>query len=374
MFAISISYKTADTVLRQRYAFAPERAADFLKDLWAAGICEAVYLNTCNRCELYGVGDCEKAVRLLAGAGGGDAAELREYVLIYQEERAIRHLFRVTAGMESMVLGEDEILGQMKTAYEQARQLGYTAYTLNTVFQAAFSAAKKVKTDTLLSKSSVSVATIAADRIRKFRKGHRTVLVIGGSGDTGRKLMKNLISYGDSEIYATYRSHHIRQDRVTEVPYEQRYDYMAMADVIVSATKSPHYTVTAAGLKRLDLPAKDRLFVDLAVPRDIDGGIADLAGCRMLTIDEIEDLAAQNNAQKALEAAAAEDMLEAAADETLKLMLFHDFMPELRQMQEKLPGGSDFMKFVYRYRDEADARELASLIRVLRAAYGPQTV
>lgn len=364
MFAISINYKNVKTSVRERYAFDKEMAFLFLQRLKSDGITEEVYLNTCNRAEVYGNGDYEAAVKAMAEFSGVAASSLRDVAFIFEGDAAIRHLFRVTAGIESMVLGEDEVLGQMKDAYDFSRERGFTDFFFNKVFQAAITAAKKIKTDTKLSKSSVSIATIAASKCHNFMEGHKKIFIIGASGDTGSKLVKNLSSYHDSTIYATVRNNHVTDKNLTLVPYAERYHYIACADVIISCTKSPHYTVTYSKLKSEKLKEKPRLFVDLAVPRDIDEDVLKLAKSELITINDIEALARENNEIKKAELVVAEEIIEEAVDELLKTLYFHEFLsePDLMKNENEVV----LSKFIYQYRDVATAEEFASFLKVLR--------
>lgn len=364
MFAISINYKKIKTDSREKYAFDADNALLFLERLRKDGIAESVYLNTCNRAEVYGNGDYETAVKAMAEFSGAEPSVLREDAYIFEGKSAMQHLFRVTSGIESMVIGEDEVLGQMKGAYELSMEHGFTGFYFNKVFQAAITAAKKIKTDTKLSKRSVSVATIAANKCHKFIEGHKNILVIGASGDTGSKLVKNLISYHDSTIYATVRNRHVSDQNLTLVPYEERYRYIACADVIISSTKSPHYTVTYSKLRNEKLKEKPRLFVDLAVPRDIDEDVLKIDGSELITINDIEALARENNEIKKAEIVVAEEIIEEAVDELLKTLYFHAFMEDfdLPQRDNKI----DFTKFIYQYRDLATAEEFASFLGILR--------
>lgn len=364
MFAISISYKNVPAKLREQYALSEEAGLALQAQLKEAGIRESVYLNTCNRCELYGVGEYRVGVRTFAAACGVEPSIVREYAKIYDGVEALRHLFRVTVGIESMVIGEDEILGQVKTAYERARVNGYTEYETHTVFQAAIGCSKKIKTETMLSKSSVSVATLAADRCHKFEKGNKKILIIGATGDTGKKIIQNLLSFGDCEILATVRREHSFTNQLTIVPYEERYQYVDAADIIISATKSPHYTLTYSKIMQEPLTQKPRLFMDLAIPRDIDEEVLRIPEAALITMDEIEELAAKNNALKMAEVEVAENMVTESLDEVQKVLAFHAFIPLFNQLKTNRP--EQFAQFVYQYRDAATAEELESFIRVLR--------
>lgn len=364
MFVITVNYKIAPTSVREKYALSEEETRAFLEELKENGITEAVYLSTCNRCEVYGVGDYLIALRLFAKLGETTHEDIKRYAGIYENVDAIRHLFRVISGIESMVIGEDEVLGQMKRAYEFSLEHGYTEYLTRTVFQAAITAAKKIKTDTMLSKSSVSVATLAADKARKFITGEKTVLVIGASGDTGKKLTKNLLSFPECTVYGTQRNVHVSEEQLHVCPYDKRYEIMPLADVIISATKGPHLTITAQGLAAAKLTDKPRLFIDLAVPRDIDDDIALQPGNSLITIADIEMLAKENNDLKLAEVERAEEMIEEAMEELKKTLDFHDFLPVFEKLQKK--NIADFRHFVFEYRDIASANEFESFIKVLR--------
>lgn len=363
MFCISINYKSVPAKLREKHAFTEEQSLRMQETLKREGIAESVYLNTCNRCELYGVGDYKKALKIFAGYSDMDPSQMRSYALIYDGMEAIRHLFRVTVGIESMVLGEDEILGQVKNAYETSRLRGFTEFDTHTIFQAAITCSKKIKTETMLSKSSVSVATIAADRCRKFKKEPKKILVIGATGDTGKKIIQNLLSFGDCEILATVRNEHHFTDELEIIAYEDRYQYVDQADVIISATKSPHYTLTYTRLMQQEIQEKPRLFVDLAIPRDIDDGVLRMPDTSLITMDEIEDFAAKNNDLKKTEIEVAEEMVAESLDELEKGLIFHRFLPEFNQMKAKYH--KEFAHFVYKYRDMANAREFESFMNIL---------
>ena len=244
-----------------------------------------------------------------------------------------------------------------------AKDGGFTGFYFNTVFQAALEAAKRVKTQTLLSKSSVSIATLAAAQCHRFLEGKKRVLLMGGSGDTGRKVIKNLLSYGDCEITATVRESHSLPEGVRIVPFADRYLYMQEADIIISATSSPHYTVTRAMLEKNKVGPAKRLFVDLAVPRDIDDCVLELQGSALLNMDDFEKIAEKNNEIKKSELETAEGILLEGIDGLRKEIAFHEFFPELPRIKEKLP--KDMEQFIYRYRKIANGDELASFLGVL---------
>ncbi|MCM1365177.1 MAG: glutamyl-tRNA reductase [Faecalibacterium sp.] len=364
MFAISLGYKTASVELRQKFAFDDEDILCLLADLHSIGINSAVYLSTCNRCELYVGTDVYAALEVLADFACVDISCVKNHVLIFEDESAIRHLFRVTCGFESMVLGEDEILGQVKRAFAVSKDNGFTDYEFNTVFKSAVTAAKKIKTETLISKSSVSVATLVAAKCHKFSEKNKTALIIGASGEIGNKICKNLLSYGDFEIFATVREKHVRESRVSIISYADRYSYVDRADIVISATKSPHFTVIGDTVRKNIQTNKPRLFVDLSVPRDIDDAVREIDGAQLITVDDFETIAKHNNSVKQQEFVSANDMVEHELDLVFKELLFHRSLAFLKEFSRE-NGGDDFMHFVYKFRDASDSKAFASFVETL---------
>lgn len=367
MFVISINYKTASTDFRQSFVFGEDKTKLFFSCVKEAGILECVYLSTCNRCEVYGVGQASKVVAALAEYAEVPVEELKEKVLIFEGKGAISHLFHVTAGFESMVLGEDEILRQIKTAYQFSMEEGFTGFELNTIFQGAIACAKRIKTETRLSKASVSVASLAATKVHNFKR-HIKVMIIGATGDTGNKVLKNLISYGNCEIYVTKHIHYIDLENIITIPYEERYKYINDMDVVVSATKSPHYTITYGKLVDINLERKDRLFIDLAVPKDIDEDIIKLGGTQLITIDDFENIAKRNNALKLQEKESGEAIIDEEIDDLIKDIIFHNHREKLQDINESI--SADFQRFIYKYKEIASADDFSSFINVVTQIIG----
>ena len=354
MFCVSLNFHNTDVSLREQFPYGEE----LLQDLT-----EGVFLSTCNRVEVYGVGDLYQLVN----------TRFRDYktkIFIYEEELAIRHLYKVAAGLDSMVLGEDEILGQLRDAYERARTAGKTGTELNPLFQGALAAAKRVKTETVLSRTSVSVATLAASACVKFWEErqqalgteHRgRVLMIGGSGDIGGKLLKDLLSYDRFDITATVREHGVRK-AVRAVDYKDRYSLLKDADIVISATKSPHFTVTLEEVEKRDgKESRERLYVDLAVPRDIDPLLSPV-----LTIDDLQYIAKHNNELKQSAAKEAEQILEEELETLFKDRTFRRLLPLLEEPTVGEPAlDPGWRPLLYAFREEASAKEFSSFTDVL---------
>lgn len=361
MVAVSISHKTASLDLRQKFAFDEEKTKSFLSFLGSNKNCQAVFVSTCNRCEVYTTADSHSVILALCKFSGAQAQLVKKIAFVYEGNSAAQHLFSVCCGLDSMVLGEDEILGQVKRAFAFAAENGFTGYELNTVFKAAITSAKKIKTETLLSKSSVSIATLVCSKCRKAAAKGKTVLIIGAGGEIGGKTLKNLLSYNEFEIFAAARKRHIPKNGVHLIDYDERYSYADKADIIISATKSPHYTFTYEKLCQVLKTKKPRLFVDLAVPRDIDRDVLLIVGSELVTIDDFEKIASENCRLKKRELVSAEEIMNSDVDELCREMLFHDN----RELIERI-FGREKINFAYKFRDNADAPQFRAFIDVLK--------
>ena len=375
MECISISHMTAASAKRQKCCIPGEKAEDFRRGIQAAaGVDECVTLSTCNRTEIYVSGEANRFRALeevLARETGCDGEWIRGLARRYQGRKALQHLFRVVCGMESMVIGEDEILGQVRDAYTRAKEAGCTGYELNCIFQAALACAKRVKTETMLSKTSVSVATLAANEVFRLPLPHKTVLLMGSSGQMGGIILKNLLSQENIRIIATIRSHNgllqSGSPRVENVPYQERYAYLQEADVVISATASPHYTLTAGRVREVLRRAgetKERLFVDISMPPDMDAEIGRLAHCRLVALDGIKSLAEENNRLKQQALADAEEILAEELEMLSKTLSFHRFTEADRAWKERY-AQCPAEKMLYLLRDELDSVSFEAVMQVL---------
>ena len=372
MECISISHKTAASGERQKFYIPGETAGDFLKKVRAAaGVEQCVLLSTCNRTEIYVQGEENRFPGLeetLADFSGSESEQIRNLARRYQGRKALRHLFRVVCGMESMVLGEDEILGQTRDAYMSAKEAGNTGFELNSAFQAALACAKRVKTETMISKTAVSVATLAASEVARLPLSHKTVLLMGSSGQMGSIILKNLLSQKNVRIIATVRSHNgiclSGGGQVTHVDYQERYAALEEADAVISATASPHYTLTAGRVQKAIRSWKERLFLDISMPPDLDVQIGKLAHCRLVALDDVKGLARENNRRKQQAFADAEVILEEELEKLCKTLAFHRFTEVDAQWKERYAGCSG-EKLLYLLRDGLDSGSFERVLQTL---------
>ena len=370
MYCINIHYKNTCLELRSKFAFHEESRIKLMERLVSEKIVsECVILCTCNRTEVYYHGQTdskEKIIPLLSDAAGTDEELLSKHILYFEGDKAIYHLFKVACGIDSAVIGEDEILGQTKQAYFLSHSNRFAAYYLNRIFQSAITCAKKIKTTTMLSKTSVSTATLAASQAAKW-KNKVNVLVIGASGKIGSCVLKNLVSYRNVKVRAAFRKHCLPiQDTVETVPYEKRYEYITEADCIISATSSPHYTITLYDLKKYIDDGKSRLFIDLAVPSDIDPSVRKLDNLQLINIDYFGELAKVNNEIKLSCLDEAEEMIQAEMDELKKILIFHDFLPELDDIKSRLQSRT-LEELIYQMKAKSDSRSFGKFLDILKS-------
>ena len=373
MYCISVSYKSADINLRRKLAFSKEDCCKISFRILSTGyVTQCVMLSTCNRTEVYfcgGKGSEKCVIQTICDNAGISKSFLSKHLLFFGGDNAIMHLFKVASGIDSMVIGEDEILGQTKTAYLLAKENNTVSYELNMVFQAAFACAKKIKTETALSKTSVSVATLAANEAAKLGSDIK-VLVIGASGKTGSTVLKNLVSHKNVSVIATLRNRNsyfsfIQDTKTTIVDYNKRYEYIKDVDCVISATSSPHYTITYYDLKKYLSDEKKRLFIDLAVPPDIDNSIIQLNGASLVNIDYFEKLARDNNALKMDSVDIAKEMIAEEADKLKKDLVFHEFLPSLNMVKENL-SDKPIEKIIYRMKSDLSANEFSAFLNTLK--------
>lgn len=373
MYCISINYKNSDVNIRKKLAFSESVQKDFLAEfITDENVSECLIVCTCNRTELYFCGNEQSvsiAENLLSRYCGIDCDLLKKHLYLFYADKAVCHLFRVASGIESMVIGEDEILGQIKLAYTSAKDMGMTGYELNMTFQSAMACAKKIKTQTALSKTSVSTATLAGNEIAHF-KDRVNVLVIGATGKIGTTLVKNLLSYKNVTVTATSRKHKAQtvQNRqsIAIADYADRYSYIDSADCVVSATASPHYTITYYDLKQSIKTDKPRLFIDLAVPPDIDSTVEQIKDLRLIGIDYFEKLAKGNNELKLDSVESAREIIREECDVLKKDIAFHNFLPYMQTVKNKLSENS-LEEIIYKFKANLPSDEFIKILDAFKS-------
>lgn len=383
MYCISISHKNTPADVRNRFAFSDEECGKFLEKIKEIPeITGCVLLMTCNRSEFYFSGEksaYRKMEECIAAWKACSTDMLRKYSLNYAEDGCVRHLYQVSCGLHSMVLGEVEIIRQVREAYSRAKQADSTDAELNMVFQGALGVAKHMAANTLMTRLPVSVGTLCAKEAVSYcaERKHPCVLVIGVSGRTGSIVAKDICQAdGRIEVLGTVRRHG-GAGRSAEwnlqgaagiqmVDYRDRYAYLARADVVVSATSSPHYTLVEEEVRAaLSSENRQRLFLDLAVPRDMDVGIDRIPGVERKDIDYINALAENNNALRLSEMKKIEILVEEKVDEMQRMLAFHRFRASHGEILERMKE-RDGAWMLYKLRDSMDAESFEGVLEALK--------
>jgi glutamyl-tRNA reductase len=324
--------------VRERFAFAETVIPAALQKIREAGIAdEAVILSTCNRVEIY-------ASTHLNDRQG--AAALQQFLLDHQnygepingeiynlgEPESLEHLFKVASGIDSMVLGETEILGQLKKAYDLALQHKHTGSRLNKAFQRAFNVAKQIRTETNIQRGSVSVGSVAVELAEKIFNSlsDRQVMVIG-AGETSEKTARALLSRGAHSIIVSNRSHERAVALAAEldgraVHFDEWANEFPKIDIVISSTSAPHYVLDRAKLGPLMKLRKNRslLLIDIAVPRDIEPEVNFLENVYLYNIDDLQAIADNYLKQRREEIVHCEGIISEKARALLQLFSAHD--------------------------------------------------
>ncbi|ABI70580.1 glutamyl-tRNA reductase [Shewanella sp. 11B5] len=305
---IGINHKTATVDLREKVAFSPDRIHDAMKSLASrTRTGEAVIVSTCNRTELYcNNAEKEDIIEWLEDYHGLDHNDLMPCIYAYEEQVAVKHLMRVASGLDSLVLGEPQILGQVKQAFVKAKEAGTIALTIDRLFQNTFSVAKKVRTDTEIGAAAVSVAFAAVSMAKHiFSSLSTTKVLLIGAGETIELVAKHLKDNGVASMVVANRTIERAQAmceefNATAITLEQIPDFLPKADIVISSTASP---LPILGKGMVEKALKQRrhqpmLLVDIAVPRDIEAEVGELDDAFLYTVDDLHSIIEQNMASR----------------------------------------------------------------------------
>ncbi len=342
---LGINHKTAPVALREKVAFNEERLAGALQALRGeSGVAEAVIVSTCNRTELYWAGPAtgEELSRWLE-SHHGSGIDLAASLYLHSAGHAVEHAFRVASGLDSMVLGEAQILGQLKDAYRIAQQAGSTGPELNKLFQAAFSAAKRVRTETQVGANAVSLASATVSLARRIFAdlGEHTALLIG-AGEMIALTARHLAAAGVKRMVIANRTLSRAQTLAAEL---QAYavDLAALdrelpaADIVVSCTASLEPLITKAAAAAAVRARRRRpvFMADLAVPRDIEPAVADLEDVYLFSIDDLQQVVEENRQQREAAALDARKVIEQEVARFLADARAHGAGPAIRTLRQQ---------------------------------------
>jgi glutamyl-tRNA reductase len=342
---LGINHKSAPVALREKVAFSEDRLAAALRTLRQEnGIAEVVILSTCNRTEVYWTGLATGAeLTQWLESHHGNNLDLASSVYVHQESRAVEHAFSVASGLDSMVLGEAQILGQLKDAYRVAMELGSTGPMLNKLFQAAFSAAKRIRSETGIGANAVSLAgaTVSlARRVYSDLSAHTTLMI--GAGEMNALTARHFVSAGVKRLVIANRTLSRAQTLASELHghaagLQDLDKELAEADIVIACTASPTPLVTkrAAALAIKARRRRPIFMVDMAVPRNIEPAVAELEDVYLFSIDDLEQLVGENLQQREAAARDAKLLIEEEVARFLAESRAQDAGPAIRLMREQ---------------------------------------
>ena len=319
LFVVGLNHQTAPLDLREKLAVSKDALRPVFETLRARGLAEELVVSTCNRVEIYGSADtgpaaAEQARALLAERAGAD---LDGMLYAHRGVDAVRHAFRVASSLDSMVVGEPQILGQVKEAYDLAQQEGAVGTLLGRCFTRAFAVAKRVRSETGIAEGTVSVSSIAVSLARKIfgELGGRRVMLLG-AGEMGEAAARSLAGSG-ARLAVLNRSPE-KAERLAEechgeaIPYEQLTAELVRSDIVITSTSSPKYVLTVDVMQGVTKARRMRplFIIDIAVPRDVDPRVHDMGNVFLYDVDDLQQVAEENLRERKRSAEAAERIVE----------------------------------------------------------------
>jgi glutamyl-tRNA reductase len=345
LLLFGVNHKTAPIELREQIAIPAARLAEATRLLAETpGVREAMILSTCNRVELVvcpeaGAPDLTGFFHQFFSV---DHSMLRPHVYEYREHEAVRHLFRVAASLDSMVVGEPQILGQVKEAYAVAKSVGGAKSGLDKLLQNAFNVAKRVRNETQIGSSSVSIASIAVDLAEKIfgsLDGKRVFLI--GAGEMSELAARHLVERGARSIFVANRTLERAERLAAEfggqvVPFDELYSSVERADIVITSTGASEHIFRREHGARFIHRRRNRpmFFIDIAVPRDVDPEMNRVEGIFLYDIDDLQSVAAANQTDRAKEALAAEAIIAAEVERYQRQLSALDAVPIIRNLQQ----------------------------------------
>ena len=331
VIVIGLSHHSSPVELRERFAFSENQIFEALDQIKEKGIAEeALILSTCNRVEIYAASKNIDSIKQKLSQFLCDFHDISEKpgdaLYSFYDSHSIEHLFRVSCGIESMVLGETEILGQLKQSYKLALQKKATGPILNRIFQKAFNVAKLVRTKTQIQRGSISISSVAVELAESIFDSLKSqqVLVIG-AGDTSEKAARALKSRGASSILVSNRSHEKAKSLAKElqgraVHFETWEQEFKAIDIIISSTSANHYVLKRDKLQAMLKQRGNRplLIIDIAVPRDVDPACNQIENVYVYNIDDLQTIASQYLNQRKADVTNCEKLIIKKRDEILK--------------------------------------------------------
>ncbi len=348
---LGLSHKTAPVEIREKFAISDRALAEALRGLVQRyGVDEAVVLSTCNRVEIYTV------QRQVASGTRGDVCDFfgelsglerglyNDYLYRFVGDQAVRHVFRVASSVDSMIVGEPQILGQVKEAFHKAMDCGTTGLIFNTLFSRALAVGKKVRTETSIGRSAVSVPYAAVELARKIfgTLGGKNAVVVG-SGDMSETTAKHLKHAGVENLFVVNRTHERAVAMASQlggipVEFNSELEFLVRSDIMISSTSSPHFLIRKSALESIMQKRRNRLLflIDIAVPRDIDPEVNAIENVYLYNIDDLEHIVEKNVQERRSELERVELIIDGEVTKFLHWIASRDIVPTVRAFRAYL--------------------------------------
>jgi glutamyl-tRNA reductase len=346
---VGLNHRTAPVAVRERLSIADAQIAATLGEVKAlSGVDGAAVLSTCNRVEVIvsasGEDVIEEIVNWLTIHAAAERAELEKHLYILRYEDVIKHLFRVASGLDSMVIGEPQIGGQVRAAFAAAQSNGTLDSLLQRLFEETMRVAKKVRSDTGIGEHAVSVPYAAVELARKIFGDLRDLQVLLlGAGEIGELTAEHLNGFGLKQIFVANRSHD-RAKQLAErfngqaIYFDAIEPYLATCHIVIASTAAPHYVIEPGHVERALAARKMRtlFLIDLSVPRNIDPSIAQIEGAYLYNIDDLQHVADANRELRQQKAEQAEVIVSREVDNFRTRLIAQDAVPTILELQQRL--------------------------------------
>jgi glutamyl-tRNA reductase len=349
LILVGLNHRTAPVDIRERLSVSDQQLPEVITALREIpGVEGASVLSTCNRVEAIVSARTEDVIEAivdwLSSRGGADRPSLEQHLYVLRYADVVKHLFRVAAGLDSMIVGEPQIGGQVRSAFQIAMDLGSLDSLLQQVFEQTMRVAKKVRTDTSIGENAVSVPYAAVELAKKIfgdLKGLQVLLL--GAGDMGELTAQHLHKQNVRQVFVANRSH----ERAVELAYRFsgeaiQYDkvaqHLASCDIVIASTAAPHYVIEAADVQRALQARRHRnlFLIDLAVPRNIDPAITRLDGAYLYNVDDLQNVADANIEIRQEKAVEAEEIVAREVESFRKRLISQDSVPTIVELQRRL--------------------------------------
>jgi glutamyl-tRNA reductase len=346
---VGLNYRTAPVAVRERFWIAENRRYEALVQLSRAeGIDEVIVMATCNRTEFWlWTNDVTLAansvMRLLAAEYGLKLCEWKHFYRLL-DEAALLHIFRVASSLDSMVVGEPQVVSQVKQAWQQAQKVGATGRFLDAVLQKALTVSKRVRTETGIGNAAVSIPYAAVELARQiFGTLENKKVLLLGAGKMSELSARGLLNHGASSVRVINRTLEHAAELAAKldgraIPFEDRWQHMADADIIISSTSCPHTILSREEAEIMIQDRTDRplVIVDIAMPRDIDGGVRDVKGVFLYDLDDLENVVDHNAGEREAAAAAAQKILQSEAQGFRRKLMAERVVPTIVALRLRL--------------------------------------